>query len=106
MKRNLFGDVTDNFDPYDWVFVRSRGFGVFMVDYGLIPAVVASISFAALLLVFGSELSPFITAPLFSLVAAPVYLWQSYQNWEENENAFAEWVAHYGRHLLAERGSL
>jgi len=94
---------SERFDPYDWVFVRSRGFGVFMVDYGLIPATVASISFAALLLLFGLQITPFVSAPLFSLLAAPVYLWQSYQSWEENENAFAAWVADYGRQLLAER---
>lgn len=99
-------ELEKEFDPYDWVFVRARGLAVFMIDYGLIPATVASLSFAALLIVLGSQITPFISAPLFSLLAVPVYLWQSYQSWEQNENAFAAWVADYGRQLIAKQSSL
>jgi len=89
------------FDPYDWLQVRRKGKGLYFVDYGLLPGLVAGVGYAVLMAFMGSAASPYLNAALFAVVVTPIYVWLSHRTWELNEDAFAVWVADEGRRLMA-----
>ena len=82
-----------SFDPYIWVSVRRKGRSLYFVDNGLMPGLVAAICYAALMMLFGSDSSPYLNAAVFALFTTPIYVWISYRAWEANEDALAAWVA-------------
>ncbi len=87
-------------DPYEWMEIRTQGRAIYLVDNGLIPAAISALAFATLLVALGSAISPYVSAPLFSLVSVPVYVLHSNRLWFEKEDLFAQWVADRGRELL------
>ena len=84
--------ISGKFDPYTWVTQRQKGRSLYFVDNGLSPGLIAAISYAALMAVFGSESSPYLNAAIFAVFTTPIYVWISHRVWEANEDALATFI--------------
>jgi len=86
------------FDPYEWSRIRHNK-GLYYLDYGLRPGLIAGVAYAALIALLGGPFSPYVNAPVFALLTTPIYMWLSCRAWEANEDALADFVLEESRRL-------